>query len=398
MTTFLKATSTDEFYNNFPHQPSQIEGQPTYDDLRALRDVLYKNAASIPSSKGGGAHGHLGIVMEPASYAIAVPGQVYTAPLAPALIAYDGLTSAQIAEAARQYAANHKDFQEYNNISSALRRQITRTIEPLYLAPLEDELTGLLGLTLQTIMVWLMTNYGAIMPSELTANRQRLDVPYNPTSEPFQVLTTRVQKARQFATDGGLPISEAEAINASLGALEASGVLERAIESWRDKPLLDRTTWAQFKTHFQQRVLQYQKTRATAGAQYAHQAMQYQRPAEPVVEKFQEWMVTQESNANAVANMAATQTAMIENMVAVQKTLADITAKMNNAGGNPYRPGGNRTYQRREAKDNGSYCHTHGYLIAAHHNSKNCKTCAVGHNKEATRANPMGGNMTGKPT
>jgi hypothetical protein len=193
MTTYLKATSTDEFFNNFPHQPSQIEGQPSYDDLRALQDFLYKNAASVPSARGGGAHGHFELVMEPAAYTVTVPGQVFTAPAALVQLEFAGLTGSQITEANRQYADQQKEFRESENLTAALRRQISRTIEPLYLAPLEDELLGLVGLSAQTILAWLITNYGAIMPQELTANRKKLDMPYNPTSEPFQVLTTRVQ-------------------------------------------------------------------------------------------------------------------------------------------------------------------------------------------------------------
>ena len=45
----------------------------------------------------------------------------------------------------------------------------------------------------------------------------------------------------------------------------------------------------------------------------------------------------------------------------------------------------------------GSYCWMHGYLVHGHHNSENCQNPAPGHQKEATRDNPMGGNMEGAP-
>jgi hypothetical protein len=49
-------------------------------------------------------------------------------------------------------------------------------------------------------------------------------------------------------------------------------------------------------------------------------------------------------------------------------------------------------------KDNGSYCHTHGYWVSKSHTSENCKWPKEGHQTTATRANPMGGCEHGKPS
>ena len=48
-------------------------------------------------------------------------------------------------------------------------------------------------------------------------------------------------------------------------------------------------------------------------------------------------------------------------------------------------------------KDNGSYCWTHGYLVAKEHTSKMCSSKAPGHQEAATRENTMGGCLLGKP-
>ena len=50
-----------------------------------------------------------------------------------------------------------------------------------------------------------------------------------------------------------------------------------------------------------------------------------------------------------------------------------------------------------ERKDNGSYCHSHGYLVHEKHNSENCRFPKDGHIRTATRANNMGGSQEGKP-
>jgi hypothetical protein len=111
----------------------------------------------------------------------------------------------------------------------------------------DDEQAPLLIGNQVPILAWIMQNYGAIMPQELTDNHRKLDASYNPTNKPFQVLTSRVQQTREFAADGGLPISDAEAINALLTVLEASGIVERAVETWKQTPVAYRTTWQQFK-------------------------------------------------------------------------------------------------------------------------------------------------------
>ena len=57
--------------NNFacPHRElSKVIGLPTNSSLQVLTSQLCDNAASVPSRRGGGAHGHPGIVMDAVEY------------------------------------------------------------------------------------------------------------------------------------------------------------------------------------------------------------------------------------------------------------------------------------------------------------------------------------------
>jgi hypothetical protein len=47
----------------FPKSPTKIDGQPTYQTLKDLKDTLIENAASIDSARGSGNHGLLGLVV-----------------------------------------------------------------------------------------------------------------------------------------------------------------------------------------------------------------------------------------------------------------------------------------------------------------------------------------------
>jgi hypothetical protein len=56
---------SDSNFSGFPHgKLTKILGKPTNASLQVLKRQLYNNATSIPSRRGGGAHGHLGIVLE----------------------------------------------------------------------------------------------------------------------------------------------------------------------------------------------------------------------------------------------------------------------------------------------------------------------------------------------
>eukprot|EP00957_Ditylum_brightwellii_P098706 7518887-Ditylum_brightwellii.AAC.1 len=67
----------------FPHLTLQrVEGEPDYAAINTLMQQLYENAATIPSSLGGGAHGHIGLMMEPILYS-SLSATVYNAPSAP---------------------------------------------------------------------------------------------------------------------------------------------------------------------------------------------------------------------------------------------------------------------------------------------------------------------------
>ena len=57
------------FISLFPHKTlPKIQGKPDYKLLKHLKDCLKANASKITSDLGGGAHGHLGLVLPPLEY------------------------------------------------------------------------------------------------------------------------------------------------------------------------------------------------------------------------------------------------------------------------------------------------------------------------------------------
>jgi formylmethanofuran dehydrogenase subunit A len=64
------ALTVEEIFNGFsnPILP-KIDHEPTFEDIQVTTRLLNANAISIPSMAGGGAHGHLGIIMTQVEYA-----------------------------------------------------------------------------------------------------------------------------------------------------------------------------------------------------------------------------------------------------------------------------------------------------------------------------------------
>jgi hypothetical protein len=58
------ALTVEEIINGFPSPVlPKIDNEPTFNDIQVTTRLLNENAISIPSMAGGGAHGHLGIIV-----------------------------------------------------------------------------------------------------------------------------------------------------------------------------------------------------------------------------------------------------------------------------------------------------------------------------------------------
>ena len=60
-------TSTVDYWNTFFEHANltKIHGEPTFESIQTLQCEIIVNALSVYSDLGGGAHGHLGLVLSP---------------------------------------------------------------------------------------------------------------------------------------------------------------------------------------------------------------------------------------------------------------------------------------------------------------------------------------------
>jgi hypothetical protein len=66
----INALTVEEIINGFPNPVlPKIDHNPTFGDIQLTNRLLDANDISVPSMAGGGAHGHLGIIMAQVEYA-----------------------------------------------------------------------------------------------------------------------------------------------------------------------------------------------------------------------------------------------------------------------------------------------------------------------------------------
>ena len=64
-----KSQTVEENNSKFTakHLPKH-DGEPMCEIINKLMQLLYANAATLPTTLGGGRHGHIGIIMQPTLY------------------------------------------------------------------------------------------------------------------------------------------------------------------------------------------------------------------------------------------------------------------------------------------------------------------------------------------
>ena len=108
----------------------KIHGEPTYHALKRMKEQLKRNAQSVISDLGGGAHGHLGLVLTAQEYTkfSQIP---YAAPRHPGPLQIPRNTdSAEAVRLREEHDETIRLFRESLDVEKALTRQIVAALEP----------------------------------------------------------------------------------------------------------------------------------------------------------------------------------------------------------------------------------------------------------------------------
>jgi hypothetical protein len=395
--------STDHFLESFPIQAGKIIGQPTYDTLTHLRDELKQNAAAVPSNRGGGAHGYLGIVMSASMYDTVAPGQPFT------IVNYPGpqpdltnaTTQAQISEAVRQHSEDLREWREYTNLHNALKKQLTEAIEPVYLRSQRHRHVGFANKTLREIIAFLFQAYGQLTPQKLIDNQMAMNAPWDPNT-PFETLIEQIEDAMEIADAASQAFTEAQILTLAYTLVYNTGLYFDECKEWKAKPAPDKT-WDNFKMFFldAQSELRQQQQATSARAGFSASAEDKENQ---ITDALANLATAQAADQEAFCQLVTTNTDLAEQL---KTAMTDITSlknlilsqnqNRNNENYNPNHDNRNPNQNNpNRRKPNKNYCWTHGFRVADDHNSQNCKNTKFGHQQSATKDNIMGGSTSGQ--
>ena len=100
---------------------TKVHGELDFQKLKQIKNEVKANASLITSTLGGGAHGHLGLVLTPAEYAL-VSGTPYNRPVFPGQLIVPPGTTQHAANAMRD---DHKErirqFRKVEDLEKAIQ-------------------------------------------------------------------------------------------------------------------------------------------------------------------------------------------------------------------------------------------------------------------------------------
>ena len=136
------ATPTSSFA--FPHPTlTAIVGAPTNTTITKLIQEVFANARAVPSTRGGGGHGHLGMIMTAPKY-LTLAGTAFQLPIHPGDTPTIPPTQTQyeITEGVRLYKATIAKLTLATSLREEIKKQILAAIERMYFEILEDATFG----------------------------------------------------------------------------------------------------------------------------------------------------------------------------------------------------------------------------------------------------------------
>ena len=279
---------------------TKIHGQPTDHDVTLLEKELIAIAATIPSTLGGGNHGHAGLIVEPAKYLTMTGGTAFIQPGNPGIYPAGLAPNAAAGTRARE-EAEHKEliaqYEIHKGVEQALKDIIIQAVDEDYLLEIEDETLGFLNETPRNMIIHLRNRGGALDFADtktlLTERDQEWDASEIPT-----IYFNRVEKAMQQLTRAGITSDLKERTDMALYYLKSTGEYDAAVREWETKPVATRT-WANIKIFM--------------SAEYAKENKQNKQTAKQMKANAIEEQA--EATEELIANLTEAHTRQIESLI-----------------------------------------------------------------------------------
>jgi hypothetical protein len=380
---------------------SKIHGEPTYEALQIIKDELKANATSVQSSLGGGANGHLGLILTPVEYA-RISNTGYTAPPFPTLVIPPNATGPIISQANREFIENMRVYRETLDVGKALIRQIVAAIDSKYLKTLRNDNTNTITRPIPDVLTYLFNRYGKVTPDRLSQKELEVRSHVYNLQEPLVSLFDQVEDLKKLGDAAQMPYTELQITNFGVQLIRNTHDFLDGLKNWYDLPQ-DQKSWANFKLHFEE---EYDKLKLIRGESMEHagfhqanfiasqlkdEVQSVQHNVLQLLKKHEDDKentpppppVKETANATIPTDPAlAMQMEMLKLIKSLQQEVSELKNTPKDFRNNPH----SSNYRGRMNRN--KYCWSHG---GCNHKGRDCKSKREGHKDEATFFNRMGG-------
>ena len=231
---------------------TKISGQPTYETLLVLSNEVRANAASVPSTLGGGLYGHLGLTMSDERYATLANSAPWITPGNPGVFAPPaGATGPQIKAAKDVWRELKFTFELCQATERALIAQVVDSVDAIYLRPLLNRVTGQYSTALRPVFVHLFDTHGKVTPQQVKAKEQAVcTMACDLLSIPIDTVFTTVDDLAHISEHSGSIMTDRQKMDIAFVVLASKvPLLQHDLRLWNRFGALDRT-WPNMLDHF----------------------------------------------------------------------------------------------------------------------------------------------------
>ena len=394
-----KPINIKELY--FPHATlTKVTGNPTYHDITTIRCEVLANCASVPSTNGGGAHGHLGLALPPHQYAkrSTTPFIMPTAPTAYVAPQDDDLLIHHNAEKA--HAKLVADYHQVRLVETTVLNQLKNAFDKPVLRAKTDRLTNTITCSIPDIFTYLFHTFGNITDMSLAEARNNAVSHTYVHSDSINNVFDLIDEYADMAEAHGTPEPEAQLMSIAMIILMRANIFAEGITAWNNLPHVDKS-WTSFQHHFVQVQDDYKRARPTETSStlgYTPQANLAQFPysyddqalALSAGAGFPD--IPPASDCSANTGSAPVQQANVADSTTANllKTFLQEFQDLKNQQSSNEDTKGKEKDKNKDGKKKGprKYCWTHG---ACAHTSAECNKPKEDHKKDATFTDMKGG-------
>jgi hypothetical protein len=195
---------------------------------------------------GGGAHGHLGIIMTQVEYT-AISMSPWVEPYNPNVIPIipPGTTAVDATQIARMHAECRRIYTNRINVDQALKKLILEAYYNMYTSQIEDYLLQYANRSALEILMHLKQTYGFINPTQLTENYNKMTAPIN-FQDPIETLFKQIEDGVRYANTGAQPYMEAQYVNIAFLLILNTCAIPDACRDWQRRTPMNQN-WADFR-------------------------------------------------------------------------------------------------------------------------------------------------------